>query len=131
MTDERLVHLVRRFKAAYAGDGVGRCFTFNYTSFSRWLDWGAVTLGFASGHFKTHSLRRGGAAHLSLQGFQLQAVMHFGRWTSEASARLYITKGEVALTRMKHGISNEHWSRILELAHSADQILFACAPGGR
>ena len=105
--------------------GVVRCFTFGYTSFVRWVDWGAVSLGFPTGFFKSHSLRRGGAAHLTLTGHSLHYMMAHGRWASERTAKLYVSKGEVALTRLRHSVDDGRWARILQLAQSADQVLFS------
>ena len=73
-------------------------------------------LGFARLNLSTHSLRRGGATELLRQGFAFNDIVLFGRWSSEASAKLYLRQGEVALTRTLHDFPAEVWSRVQRIA---------------
>ena len=56
----------------------------------------------AGAAWRSHSLRRGGATALADEGTSIESIMAFGRWASVHSARLYISQGWSALTRLQN-----------------------------
>eukprot|EP00959_Pyramimonas_sp_CCMP1952_P440387 9220337-Pyramimonas_sp.AAC.1 len=76
----------------------------------RWLQKAANALGFGTVHWTSHGLRRGGATELLSRGVPLADIMLFGRWLSERSAREYLRRGEVSLTRLRVDIAKSSWS---------------------
>ena len=49
---------------------------------------------------------------MAAAGLPLTDVMHYGRWQSFSSFKLYIAKGEVLLIRLKQDIDTQRWERI-------------------
>lgn len=58
-----------------------------YHTLQKRLQQAAAAMGFASVHWTTHSLRRGGATAMLQAGTPLSDIMLRGRWLSERSAR--------------------------------------------
>jgi integrase len=81
----------------------------SYTTLQRWLQRSADSLGFGAVHWTSHGLRRGGASELLRRGVPLSDIMLFGRWLSERSAREYLRRGEVSLTRLRVDIASSAW----------------------
>jgi len=82
----------------------------SYPRLQRWLQKAADALGFGAVHWTSHGLRRGGATELLSRGVPLSDIMLFGRWLSDRSAREYLRRGEVSLTRLRVDIATEAWS---------------------
>jgi len=54
----------------------------------------ALGLGAATDHsYRPHSLRHGGATHMSMAGSSIRDIAHRGRWASDKSAEIYISAG--------------------------------------
>ena len=87
----------------------------SYNTVARWIARGSLALGFSADTWRTHSMRRGAATTLYMQGATLHSVMESGRWLSERSARLYNMKAEIVLLRMKAAPLAAQWDRILTL----------------
>ena len=102
-----------RCQGAEASD---RLFGVSYSTFRKWMRRSIACLGFEPGYYTSHSLRRGGATEMARAGVPLMDVMIFGRWASLSSFKLYIAKGEVALTRLRQDLTTEKWSAIERLA---------------
>jgi len=79
----------------------------SYGTFRLWLAKVLVVLGCGAVKFRSHSLRRGGATTLFMQGQSLAHVMCFGRRASESSCRIYIRSGEAAVIRIRRGLGKE------------------------
>ena len=94
----------------------------NYNAFARRLEKAVVVLGFQPRTFRSHSLRRGGATQLAMNGWGLRDLMLAGRWASERSCRLYVMKGEVAVMRMRQALDEQTVSRMQLLASIGPQI---------
>ena len=86
----------------------------SYRSVSLALQAATAAFGFDLKYFRTHSLRRGGATALLLQGHSMIDIMHMGRWASEKSCRLYLKAGSVICLRLREG--PYRWGRIRALA---------------
>ena len=84
----------------------------SYSTFRKWLRRAAPALGFEEGFYTSHSMRRGGATEMTRAGVPLLDAMHYGRWTSFSSFRLYIAKGDVLLTRLKQQLSDAEWRKL-------------------
>jgi hypothetical protein len=91
------------------------CLT-SYATVRKWMRQALVALGFPADAFRALYCRRGGATCLSLMGVSLQDVMVAGRWASQASCRLYVRKGEVALMRFQNSLADTTWQRIKAIA---------------
>ena len=122
--NSRVVAFFIQYKAWRAGAPGDRLFQTSYTTINRWLSKAAVCLGFPVSMWRSHSMRRGGATTLSLRGYSLPQVMEAGRWLSERSARLYVSKGNVALLRSRSEVSAQQWQRICALAALCEQLWF-------
>ena len=68
---------------------------------------GCHTLG-----FKSHSLRRGGATARLIAGHTLSQIMVDGRWSSEASCRLYLKSVEAQLLLAKRATDEKAMQRV-------------------
>ena len=66
----------------------------SYFIFTKWFRKALEALGVAE-PYRSHSLRRGGATALFMEGVSLPNIMVYGRWRSEGSCRLYIRSAEV------------------------------------
>ena len=53
---------------------------------------------------------------MATAGLPLTDVMHYGRWQSFSSFKLYTAKGEVLLTRLKQEFSEQQWENIETLS---------------
>ena len=53
---------------------------------------------------------------MARSGFALMDVMIFGRWASLSSFKLYISKGDVILTRLPQDFSDARWDAVERLA---------------
>lgn len=84
----------------------------------------SLFFGYRLQPFRSHSLRRGGATALSLHGSPLSEVMMLGRWASERSCRLYISKAEVLLARQANRLSPKVAHAIATLASVGEGIFF-------
>jgi len=87
----------------------GKLFDTNYHKMSRAIHRGAVAIGFENMGLTSHSFRRGGASELLRRHIDLPSICLFGRWASESSAREYLRKGEVYLTRVEGRFTDEAW----------------------
>lgn len=82
--------------------------------------------------FRSHSMRRGGATALSLQGLPLSEIMLLGRWASERSCRLYIKKAEVLLARRADSRSPKVAKAVATLSSVGEGLfLFLKLPTGQ
>ena len=57
---------------------------------------------------------------MMMRGFPMLDIMHFGRWASEKSCRLYLKTGSIIILRAREG--KYKWARIGALAHLASSI---------
>jgi hypothetical protein len=94
-----------------------------YSTLRRWMRRGAFALGLNEETFSSHSCRRGGATSMALGGAYLASIMLAGRWQSESSCRLYIRRGEVALLRIRQGMTVLQWERVCDIARLAPVAL--------
>jgi integrase len=72
----------------------------SYVSVNRMLAVYSQFLGYEV-VFRSHSLRRGGATALLIQGLPFADIQLFGRWASDRSCRLYLRKGEALLLQTR------------------------------
>ena len=94
----------------------------NYNRFAARLERTQVALGFEAKTFRSHSLRRGGATQLAMNGWGLKDLMLAGRWNSERSCRLYVMKGEVSVLRLRQNLDSAIVERLELLAALGPQI---------
>jgi integrase len=87
-----------------------------YGSFRSLLDRACRVLGLGGVHFRTHSLRRGGATALFSAGVPWSDILTHGRWSSERSAREYIRRGEAWGMKLLHGLPDPTMRRLEALA---------------
>ena len=104
--------------ATTAGDG--QFLPTTYRRVASCLGAATGSFGFDLHFFRTHSLRRGGATTLMMRGFPMLDIMHFGRWASEKSCRLYLKTGSIIILRAREG--KYKWARIRALAYLASSI---------
>ena len=91
----------------------------SYGKLSYWLRKAGTALGYfqlQAGRWSSHGLRRGAASHLYASNVDFSTIMMRGRWLSERSAREYVRRGDVALTRAKAQLSSDVQQRALGLA---------------
>ena len=88
----------------------------SYARLNRWLRRGAEFFGFGAIRWSSHSLRRGGATELYRQNISMAAILQYGRWLTERSAREYLRKGELALLKMRNDLSADVWARVSRFA---------------
>jgi integrase len=103
--DKVAVRLLRLFAARRALRD-GSLFDLTYGQFSRRLGRACAVLGLGALAFTTHSLRRGGASTMLLEGASVETICLVGRWASTSSARLYILRGEVFLQSVRKDFAN-------------------------
>ena len=116
LTEPTLVSLFERYaKLHYTADHMPFLAT-SYATFCKWWERGLTHLGFPARMFRSHSLRRGGATALALSGWSIAQICMAGRWMHEATARLYIMRGEVVLLRARRSILEEEWNKLVQLA---------------
>eukprot|EP00974_Lingulodinium_polyedra_P114873 11124913-Lingulodinium_polyedra.AAC.1 len=99
----------------------------SYNGFRLWLQRGAAGLGFHADTFRTHSLRRGGATALALNGMTFADIMLAGRWSSERSCRLYVMKGEIMALRVREAIEQGRWDQIVAIAAIGEHVFLTKA----
>lgn len=88
----------------------------SYGIVGRWLRRSTAVLGYENVAFRSHSLRRGGATQLFIDGAELSRIMIYGRWQNERSCRLYIQSAEAELLSLENAVSPALQSRIRALA---------------
>lgn len=98
-------------------------FPISYAAFRRALALGVSVLGINTALVKTHSLRRGGATELYRSGIDLGAIVVFGRWAPEHSARVYIRGAEPTLIRARSALSATQWAAVQTLATAAGGLI--------
>jgi len=100
---------LRRFPAA---DSRNRFADVSYPRVCRWMLKAAVALGFpAETRFTPHSLRRGGATQLFINGVEVETIMVLGRWAQLRSCREYLRLGETGLLRANPAVPAAAWDR--------------------
>ena len=99
----------------------------SYYRVSKLIKRGAAELGFEDLGLSSHSFRRGGATELLRGGIDVSSICLFGRWASESSAREYLRKGEVFLTRCEGRFAPASWSRALQFAALGAASFDVCA----
>ena len=123
-TNPLVISVLVAYKAAFHTFSQDRCFKFSYNTFARHYQRALQGLGLDIRHYKSHSLRRGGATALALAGWPLARICEAGRWESEKSAKLYVMRGEVLLIRARAGLSAEQWRRLECLARLLPALSF-------
>ena len=109
LSNPRVVQWMHRFVAVRKAD---QLFAVKSVEINQLLLAAARSFGYAEVRFTSHSLRRGAATELALQGWGLASIMQAGRWASERSCKLYIMKGEVMLLRLQARIATADQARI-------------------
>jgi len=94
----------------------------SYNRLQRWLKKACAALGFEGQAWTSHSMRRGGATHLLTQDMPLSDIMLRGRWKTERSAREYLRRGELAITRLRNDIPASTWVRLHRFAALKSQV---------
>ena len=102
-----ILHVLAKLQTAEA-----RFFPTSYFKTMRTLRKCAGALGFEQLDLTSHSLRRRGATGFICKQFPIADVMLFGRWASESSAREYLRRGEVFLTRFRADYPAAAWRRV-------------------
>ena len=125
LTNMVVLACVRDFllKKKKLGAKAGMLCEVTYYRVRRCLGLASKALGYGEDTFRTHSCRRGGASALALKGISLQDIMHFGRWASESSCRVYVKEGEVLLLKDANEQTEQQRQRILKLARLACVVL--------
>jgi len=84
----------------------------SYPRVCRWLLKASEALGFpADTRFTPHSLRRGGATQLFINGVEVESIMVLGRWAQLRSCREYLRLGETGLLRASPSVPAATWDR--------------------
>ena len=61
-----------------------------------------------------------------VQQYSLETIMHYGRWASVASCRLYLRRGEAALLRCRGEFSDATTLRLNKLAAIGCRVWTLC-----
>jgi len=85
----------------------GKTFDISYNRLNYWLRRGSQAFGFGHLRWSSHSLRRGGATAMVLDGHPFKDVQVYGRWLSERSCREYLRKGEVAMLKAEANVDED------------------------
>lgn len=122
--EERLV-IDDAFSAGWLKEYSQRCFKgapediafpLSYRAVAHWMHKISDFLGAFGVGFTTHSLRRGGASLMLIQGTSVENICVAGRWVAVHSARLYLRRGEVFLHRLCEDLHEEVWRRMRAIA---------------
>jgi len=116
LTNQGVIDWVRRYLACRRPQPHGRFAAISYSRFTRLLRAVLLFLGFGAVHWRTHSLRRGGASALFELGYGFDSIRLYGRWASESSARLYIRAGANAVLRLRRDIPPVTWTMVRRIA---------------
>ena len=116
----RFVYLYRNLVPHQDLDPFAAC---SYSTVRKWLQRALTAYGFDASSFRTHSCRRGGATEMARLGYTLPQIMLAGRWQSDKSCKLYLQRAEVALTRVRAGVSNAQWEVLHRVAALGPHIL--------
>lgn len=88
----------------------------SYGVVGQWLRRATAVLGYGSVAFRSHSLRRGGAIQLFIDGMEASRIMLYGCWQQERPCRMYIRSGEAELMALDNAVTPALRSRIYSLA---------------
>jgi len=127
VTDTFAVQWLDKFFEQYEPHSDGRLFPVSYNRINYWLQKAALHFGYGHLRWTSHSLRRGGATSMLLEGIGFKDVQLYGRWLSERSCREYLRKGEVSMLRDDAKVSVE-CRRRLELLGSLGLTVFSLVP---
>lgn len=78
--------------------------------------------------FRSHSLRRGGAAALLPAGVPILNIMSFGRWKPLTAVRVYLKTGEVYIFRLPQHVPASVWENVDYLALPMPNIMIKTWP---
>ena len=110
-----VVLFLREYLRRRGGRPWDRVIVESHTTFRRWFMLGLRALGITD-PYRSHSLRRGGATAMFMNGAPLSSVMIYGRWASETSCRLYIRTAEVIMLRSEAAWTPAVRARLVALA---------------
>ena len=122
LADRRVIRYIEVYLRATPGRPHAKLCAISYMAIQKHLLRLSKFFGFERTTFRSHSLRRGGATALSMQGLSLHEIMAIGRWAAEKSARLYIAKAEVLILRFRDSRLPEHARRIQLLAPLGERL---------
>ena len=83
-----------------------------------------LRLGLPLVHFRSHSLRRGGATFLLRRTGQVELVMVIGRWASIQTTRLYLRLGQASAARIENETSERTANLVAALVAESHVLLF-------
>ena len=94
----------------------------SYARIQRSLERCSEAVGLSQCHFTSHSLRRGGATRLLIQGWKLADIAFHGRWKNQRSCYEYLRRGQAFLMRAREAVDAD-WASIDFWAEHLSEVI--------